>query len=142
MDPFFGFQESVGVLAFDHVFRTLDTGFIARKHVQLLDSKAFRFSPFDIHTDQHLGPVLGFGTACPGMERDDGVVRIIGFAQKKLDLLFVKDLFQLIKLCLDFRLHPLIIFLDGKIQKILQAFRSVKEAGVCIIGILGFCCCL
>ena len=48
--------------------------------------KASFLCPAQIHPEHHLRPVLGLGTAGPGMNADDGVIKIILSAQHLLEL--------------------------------------------------------
>src|SRR5690606_23162135 len=63
----FGLGVAVGVLALDQQSRRLDPGLLAGAVLDALDLVALALGPASVHPEQHLGPVLAFGTACAGV---------------------------------------------------------------------------
>jgi hypothetical protein len=84
-------QVAVGVLAADRERRALDAGLVAGLVVQHRDLEALAFAPPHVHAKQHLGPVLGLGTARARVDLQDGARRVVLAGQKgaQLELLGV-----------------------------------------------------
>ena len=70
-------EHTVGIGALDHHGCRLDTGFITVQHIQHFHTVPVRFRPAGIHTVEHLGPVLGLGSARTGMEGQNGIAMVI-----------------------------------------------------------------
>jgi hypothetical protein len=87
-------EIAVGVLPFDDDGRILDPGLLAALIVKRFDAEAAPFGPARVHAQQHGSPVLRFGTACTGMDGDNGVAAVVRTAQQHLDLHFSYMLFQ------------------------------------------------
>ena len=86
MDTGFGRHQAKRVLAVQRERRALDPGFFARLVVEHLSLEAAALGPFQVHPQQHVGPVLRLGTAGTGMDRDDGTGAIVLAAEHLLDL--------------------------------------------------------
>jgi len=87
----FGLQDPVGVLAADREGGGLDPRLLPGARLEQLDCEAPVGGPALVHAQHHLGPVLGVGAAGPGLERDDGVARVV-FAIEESRLLELLEL--------------------------------------------------
>lgn len=81
---------------------TLYPGLLSRHRVEDLGFIAFAFGVSQVHPQEHLGPVLGFGPASAGMDGEESVTVVVLFEKKSLEFsLFEafrqvgKSLFQL-----------------------------------------------
>ena len=72
MHPALGAEIAVGVAAGDFNRGALDAGLFARCDAEQIGGAAVALGPTQVHAQQHLGPVLRLGSACAGMDRDDG----------------------------------------------------------------------
>src|SRR5215218_9965140 len=75
--PALGPEDPVRVLALDGEGRALQTRLLAWARLQQLDAEAAVRSPTLVHPQHHLGPVLCVGAAGAGLQRDDGVARVV-----------------------------------------------------------------
>jgi hypothetical protein len=67
---------------------------LARLVFDHVDLEAALFRPAGVHPQQHLGPVLAFGAARPGVDFDEGVVGVSLAAEQGLDLVRVSPFGQ------------------------------------------------
>src|SRR6185437_1201719 len=77
-----GLEPAIGVDAADPDRRRFDPVAVAGAFLQPLDLVAVLLGPADIHKQQHLGPVLGFGAAGAGMGFEVAVVGV-GLAREE-----------------------------------------------------------
>ena len=63
----FGTQPAVGVFAFHPNGSAFNTGHFRFGYFHQFAFKPVRFNPAQVHTQQHVGPVLGFGAAGTGL---------------------------------------------------------------------------
>src|SRR6266850_3930622 len=75
-------QQAVGIFALNPERYALQTSFLTRLIFKNLGLKSALLSPLQIHAQEHLGPILGFGATCSRMDRADGVAEIV-FACKQ-----------------------------------------------------------
>ena len=75
MDARLGTQPAVSVLSGNMHRRTLDTGDFTRRGLDDLCLEPMRLRPAQIHTQNHLRPVLGF---CAAGTRLDVEIRVVG----------------------------------------------------------------
>jgi hypothetical protein len=78
-----GLKMSVSALAAHQQRHRFNTDFFALLDVDGLRFKSVPFDPTLIHSQQHIGPIAGFGAARAGVNREKGIGPII-FAGKKL----------------------------------------------------------
>ncbi len=71
-----GTQPAKRVLADEVDRRTLDPGDLTRRVLQHLRLETLGFSPAQIHSVQHGGPVLSFGATGPRLDVDERVMRV------------------------------------------------------------------
>jgi len=76
VDAGFGAQRAVGVVAGELDGGALDTGDVAFRFFHDLYGKALFFAIFQIHAQQHRGPVLGFGTAGASLDFQEAGHRV------------------------------------------------------------------
>ena len=96
MDAVFTLEEAIGVLALDHDVGRLEACLVSFQVVENLVGEAVALCPAGIHPVEHLAPVLGFRSACSGVEAHKGIVLIVvageqGFQAAGLHL-FLQDL--------------------------------------------------
>ena len=72
-----GFQDPVRVLALDREGRRLEAGLLARACLEHLGCEAAIRRPAEVHAQEDLGEVLRVGSARVGLDRDDGVARVV-----------------------------------------------------------------
>ncbi len=80
----FGRQQAVSVFTFHSKRHSFETRFFTRLVVDDLGLEAALLGPFQIHPQQHLGPVLRFGPARARMNGADGVQLIVFAGQQHL----------------------------------------------------------
>ena len=77
VDAPLGLVGAVGVLALHGHRRRLEARLLARARLDELRLVAAVGRPAQVHPQHHLGPVLGIGAAGAGVDRDDGVARVV-----------------------------------------------------------------
>ena len=77
MDAVFAFKIAVGVVALDLDGGGLDAGLFAVLIVEQRILIAVAVGPHGVHAVEHLRPVLRLGAAGTGVERQNGVVRVV-----------------------------------------------------------------
>src|SRR5436190_1769683 len=85
MDADFRREQTERVLAGDRQRRALDARLVARLLVDDLLLEAAPIHPAHVQSQQHLGPVLRFGAAGAGMDRENRVPPIVLAAEHLLD---------------------------------------------------------
>ena len=86
MNAGFGRQQSVRVLPGDGEGDALQPGLVARLVVDDLALEPAALHPSQIHAQEHLGPILRFGTAGARVNGDNRVLAIVLTAEHLLDL--------------------------------------------------------
>ena len=77
VDPGFGAQPAVGVVAAELDRRALDAGHVAPGHLHKIGSETALLPPHQVHAQQHLRPVLGFGAAGARLDVHERVGRVL-----------------------------------------------------------------
>ena len=86
VDARLGEEQPVGVVAVDGDGGALHAGLVAGLCFDHLTREAAALRPAEIHPQQHLRPVLRFGPAGAGVDRDDGVALVVLAAEHLADL--------------------------------------------------------
>jgi len=73
VDAGFGTQRTVGVIAGQLDRRALDAGDVAFGFFHDFHGEPLLFAEFQVHAQQHRGPVLSFGTASAGLDFEEAV---------------------------------------------------------------------
>jgi hypothetical protein len=81
-----GLEPAIGVIALDAHGGRLDAGHFAAADFHQLGLPAARLAPAQVHAQQHLGPVLGLGTAGAGLDVEVGIGGIHLAAEHALEL--------------------------------------------------------
>jgi hypothetical protein len=86
-------QESVCVFALNFESHALDSRFLSWLIVDNLSLEFAAFAPSDVHAQKHLRPILRFSSARAGVNRADGIARVVltgeqRFAFGGYDLMF------------------------------------------------------
>ena len=77
-----GLQPAIGVVARNLDGGGLDAGLFALRLFEIFDLEAMFFGPARVHAEQHLGPVLAFGSAGAGVDLEIGI-EAVGFARQQ-----------------------------------------------------------
>lgn len=83
MDPAFGLHVSKSIGSLDCKGYTFYPGLIASKIINNFGGESPSFYPPRIHPEEHLRPILSFCTTSPGVNCDDGVVRVFLTAEHR-----------------------------------------------------------
>ena len=75
----FGPEPAERVIALDVHGRALDAGDLALRHLDQLGIESVGLGPFQVHAQQHLGPILRFGPARTGLDVEE-CIRVVGLA--------------------------------------------------------------
>ena len=70
-------------------------------------------SPAGVHAVEHLGPVLGLGAACTGVEGENGVIGVVFTGQQRCQTPLADFLFQVLVPAGDFRQQGGVVLLLG-----------------------------
>ena len=81
MHAIFTLEVSVGKFALHLHCTRFDTHLVASLIVEHLDFIAVRLAPAGLHTQQHIGPIKRFSTACTGIYIDNSAHLILLAAQ-------------------------------------------------------------
>jgi hypothetical protein len=101
MDAALGAQPSVGAPAVDLDRRRLQARLLALELVDDLARKAVSLGPAQVHAQQHLGPVVRFGAAAAGADRQERAALVVFAREEELGTLALVGRRQLIGLAPD-----------------------------------------
>ena len=136
----FTLEEAVCVFAFNQNRSGLQAGVIAFQIVQNLIAEAVALRPAGVHAIQHVAPVLCFGSACTGMERENRIVCIVLAEQQRSQLAALQLIVQRVKALAQLVNHGVVIHLDGEVaqrQQILLLAAQVVIAFNLVLERLG-----
>src|SRR5262249_24091717 len=83
-----GGQQTVRIIALDSKRRRFYACLASSLFVEYLDLESFSLGPAEVHTKKHLGKILGISSAGAGLDRADGVIRIVLAGKQAFDLGF------------------------------------------------------
>ena len=86
MHAVLGLQPAIGVVALDLDGGRFDAGLFALGFFDVVDLEAVLLGPAHIHAQQHVGPILAFGTAGAGMHFEIAIVGVGLAGQQRLKL--------------------------------------------------------
>ena len=86
VDAALGGQVAVGVPSRDGDRRPLDAGLVAHQPVDHVSFEPAGLGPTQVHTEQHLGPILGVGTPGAGVNGQDGAATVVGAGEEETEL--------------------------------------------------------
>jgi hypothetical protein len=98
VDALFGLQVAVGVLPPDLDRDRLDARLFPGEEIQDGHFEPMALRPADIHPHEHLGPVLGLGTARAGVNGQQGIPRVLRSLQHGLELECLRGILDLLGL--------------------------------------------
>jgi len=94
-------QQAIGMRTAEREGRALDPGLVALLVVKHLGLETLLFGPSEIHSEEHLRPILRLGSPRSGVNRDDGVLRVVLPAEELLDFRRLDLLLQLVQVALQ-----------------------------------------
>ena len=86
MDTVFSLQVAIGKLPNHLDGRALDTSSFAIEHVCEAHFESISFTPSCIHPEEHLSPILRFGTSCARVNRQQSILRIVNTTEHVFQL--------------------------------------------------------
>src|SRR3954451_19842630 len=86
MNAGFCCEQAVSVFAFNSARNVLQTSFLGWLIIDDLGFEAALFGPFQIHSQQHLSPILRFSASCAWMNCADSVELIVFAGQQHRSL--------------------------------------------------------
>ena len=117
VDAVFALEVAIGVVALDEDGGGLDARLVTGLVVHQLIGVAVALGPAGIHTVEHLGPVLGLGAACTGMEGENGVVGVVFAGQQSRQTALADLLFQVVVPGGDLRQQGGVVLLLGHLAQ-------------------------
>ncbi len=126
MDAHLGAQKTVSVVALNGKGHPLGTGLLAGLVVGDLGTKPLLLAEPQVHAQQHLRPVLGFGPAGAGVDADDAV-GLIMLSREHAGELHGRDLLlQLRQEALNLLAGRLVLALLAQLHKDLQVLELLR----------------
>ncbi len=86
VDALFRVQVAVGIGSVDRDGHAFDPGFFAGRDIQDFGLVMVQLAPAQVHALQHVGPILGIGAACPGVDRQQGVSMVVLAGEHQFEL--------------------------------------------------------
>ncbi len=77
MDPGLALEVTVCIRTTGNKRDALDAGFFTVLNVDNAGFIVLPFRPTQVHSKEHLGPVLGLSSPCTGIDRDNGIFGIV-----------------------------------------------------------------
>jgi hypothetical protein len=129
VNPAFGLQIAIGILALDQDRRRLDSGLLARMMGDQLDLEPVALGPARVHAQEHLRPVLALGPAGPGIDLDIGIVGIGLSGEQRRDLVAVRFLGERRKALDRIDDERLVAFGLGKLHQLERIGKLLLDLG-------------
>jgi hypothetical protein len=123
----FGTQPAEGVLALDMQGCTFDAGDFASGQLHDGGVEAALVGPAQVHAQQHVGPILGLGTARAGLDIQVGIVRVHFTAEHAAKFHFLEDIAQALDFGGNVIDRCLIFFFGGHLQQIAGIDQTAVE---------------
>jgi len=117
VNPGFGFQIAIGIVAFDGESNALYAGFLAGLIFENFFSIAAPVTPTEIHAQKNFRPVLRLSPPSSGMKRDNGIPPVVRTAEQLLELGFGHLFADSRYLCCCLGKGILAFFIFGDIKK-------------------------
>ena len=130
----FRLQQAVGVLAVDFEGDRLDAGAFTLQPVGNDGLEALALGPSQVHAEQHLGPVLAFGAARAGVNRDDGAARVVFAGEQHGGLEALQELAVGLQVALDIGAD--VLAFAGEFEERVQVVGHGADAVVVGDGLL------
>src|SRR3990172_12091020 len=105
MDPCLTFKVAIAVATFHLNRDAFYAGFLAWRDIYHQSAVAMLLSPAQVHPQHHLRPVLRFGPARAGMDREHRISSSVGVSKGKAKLLLIQNLGQGFGLSLQLRVQ-------------------------------------
>jgi len=116
--PGFGAQPAEGILAFKMDSGAFNARHIAGGHFDQGGFKIVGFTPAQVHAQQYLSPILGFGTAGTGLDIQIGTIDIHLTAEHTAKLHLFQQGHQAGDFLFDFRYGFFVILSGSQFQQI------------------------
>src|SRR5580698_8530748 len=130
-----GAQPAIGVLALYRDAGALDAGDFPGTAVDDFTGEAARSAPAQVHSQQHLRPVLRLGAARPRLDIEEGAVRVHRAAKHALEFQPPYAGFECIGFLLDVARRGFVVFALRKLEQL----GRVADGGVGAIEFLELC---
>lgn len=120
VDTRLGLAVAIGVFPFNMDGGALDAGFLTVLIIKNSCFESLLLPPPQIHSQEHLRPVLRFGAPGARMNGHDGILTVFRLTQQGPDL-FIPDIFQdAVRVAVQFGECFLVRFFPGNVVELLQ----------------------
>src|SRR5882724_3781731 len=110
-----GGDQTVGVFSFYAECDSFQTGFLTGLIIYYLGSKTPSLGPLQVHPQEHLRPILRFGSTRAWMNSADGIALVVLAGQQHLSLSLIQVVLETLDKRTQFFQRLLICF--GKLEK-------------------------
>ena len=124
----FALEETKGILAVHRKRRRLQARFFARLIVIENRFETLALCPSQIHAQQHVSPILRLGAARAGVDRHDGVARIVFPREQRLGFEFIEEIAQRGNLASQIGIDILALF--GQVKIGVNVVTAAAKVGV------------
>ena len=121
-------QQSERVLAVDSKRCRFEPGLFTRLVVVENGFKALPLGPSEIHAQEHVGPILRFGTAGTGMNGHNGIARVVFPREQRLGFQLVEYVAQRRNLAFEIAIDVLAFF--GEIEIGGNVVTPARQVGI------------
>jgi hypothetical protein len=118
-------EVAEGVIALEPDGRALEARFFSGLLVEDFYLESFPLRVSEVHPEEHLGPVLGFGPAGARVDRQDGVSGVVLVVEQRPELSFLQGLLEPADPGLGFRFD--VFALGGELRQDLELFFLAKD---------------
>ena len=116
MNSFFGLEVAIGRLAINLQRGALYARFFALREVKHLSMIAVSLGPAQVHSQQHLAPVLGVNASSARLYRKDGWAVVIRAGEGKLDLFVLQHPEEALRLLAELFLQGGILLAERQVH--------------------------
>lgn len=120
-------QVSINIISLDPNGHALQPCLFSGQIIEDLGFEPFSLGVPQVHSEQHLGPVLRFGAAGAGMDGQDGVSRVILLDEQHLKLCFFQVFLKRSQALLEVGFDALSLL--GQFEQDFNIFLMPEESG-------------
>ena len=128
MHPCLGAQPSEGVLPFKLHRRTLQAGHLTSRRLDQRRLEPLVFTPSQIHSQQHLSPILRLGASRAGLNIQISIILVRLAREHSSEFQFFQRTFERRQILLDRLSCILVVFLHGEVKQITGVITSRIES--------------